>query len=249
MKLPEPFFFETSKRAVLLLHAFTGSANDHRMLGRALEAANYTVYAPNFSGHGTGKVQDLLSVPADRWVEDGRRAYEFLKNQGYDQIAVMGLSLGGTIATKLAIDEQPIAAGSFCSPIVEVDINNTNVPSEFMRYARANLHSEGVTNNDIDGETSDMRDKLAITLEQINVITREVYHNLDKITQPYYIAQAEQDELINPRSGELLAAKIHNAPVTFHSFDKSTHVITVAKQHKEFEQTLINFLDQLDWEG
>ena len=48
--LPEPFFFEAGPRAVLLLHAYTGSANDVRLLRRFLERNGYTVYAPNFTG-------------------------------------------------------------------------------------------------------------------------------------------------------------------------------------------------------
>lgn len=33
----KPFFFQAGKRAVLLLHGFTGSSSDVRMLGRFLE--------------------------------------------------------------------------------------------------------------------------------------------------------------------------------------------------------------------
>ena len=36
INLPEPFFFEAGPRTVLLLHAYTGSANDVRLLGRFL---------------------------------------------------------------------------------------------------------------------------------------------------------------------------------------------------------------------
>ena len=43
INLPEPFFFEAGPRTVLLLHAYTGSANDVRLLGRFLERNGYTV--------------------------------------------------------------------------------------------------------------------------------------------------------------------------------------------------------------
>ena len=35
IKLPQPFFFEEGKRAVLLLHGFTGNSSDVRQLGDA----------------------------------------------------------------------------------------------------------------------------------------------------------------------------------------------------------------------
>ena len=37
IKLPKPFFFEEGKRAVLLLHGFTGNSSDVRQLGRFLQ--------------------------------------------------------------------------------------------------------------------------------------------------------------------------------------------------------------------
>ena len=37
INLPKPLFSEKGKRAVLLLHAYSGSSNDVRMLSRRLE--------------------------------------------------------------------------------------------------------------------------------------------------------------------------------------------------------------------
>ena len=51
IKLPQPFFFEEGKRAVLLLHGFTGNSSDVRQLGRCLQKKGYTSYAPQYEGH------------------------------------------------------------------------------------------------------------------------------------------------------------------------------------------------------
>ena len=53
IKLPQPFFFEEGKRAVLLLHGFTGNSSDVRQLGRCLQKKGYTSYAPQYEGHRT----------------------------------------------------------------------------------------------------------------------------------------------------------------------------------------------------
>lgn len=37
IQLPKPFLFEEGKRAVLLLHGFTGNSSDVRQLGRFLQ--------------------------------------------------------------------------------------------------------------------------------------------------------------------------------------------------------------------
>lgn len=46
IKEQQPFFFPAGKRAVLLLHGFTGSSSDVRMLGRFLEKRGIQVMRP-----------------------------------------------------------------------------------------------------------------------------------------------------------------------------------------------------------
>jgi len=54
MKLtkPQPLTIEGGKKAVLLLHGFTGSTKDVKKLGEFLSQRGYNVHAPMYSGHG-----------------------------------------------------------------------------------------------------------------------------------------------------------------------------------------------------
>src|SRR5690625_1822891 len=98
---PKPFTFEAGKRAVLLLHAFTGDSADVRMLGRFLQQKNYTTHAPIYRGHGV-EPEQLLKTSPDDWWEDVLQAYNHLQDLGYEEIAVAGLSLGGVLGLNLA---------------------------------------------------------------------------------------------------------------------------------------------------
>ena len=53
VKAPQPFTFGEGKRAVLLLHGFTGHSADVRMLGRFLEKKGYTCHAPIIKDMGS----------------------------------------------------------------------------------------------------------------------------------------------------------------------------------------------------
>ena len=75
---PKPFFFEAGKRAVLLLHGFTGNSSDVRMLGRFLEKNGYTSLAPHYKGHGVPPEELLETGPID-WWKDVIMAYDRLK--------------------------------------------------------------------------------------------------------------------------------------------------------------------------
>src|SRR6185437_15627604 len=97
IKPPQPFTFGSGPRAVLLLHGFTGSSADVRMLGRFLEKNSYTTYAPHYKGHGVPPEELIISTPAE-WWEDVVNGYNMLKQAGYEEIAVAGLSLGGVFS-------------------------------------------------------------------------------------------------------------------------------------------------------
>src|SRR5699024_2043189 len=101
IKQPEPFTFEAGPRAVLLLHGFTGHSTAVRMLERFLEKKGYTSHAPIYRGHGRPP-EALIKTTPDEWWEDVKYAYQHLKDLGYEQIAVAGLSLGGVMWLRLS---------------------------------------------------------------------------------------------------------------------------------------------------
>lgn len=248
MKLPEPFFFEESNRAVILFHAYTGSSNDVRMLGRVLQRAGYTVYAPHLSGHATGKLTDLVyPTSAEDWVKDGDKVYEFLLDKGYKQIVPLGLSLGGAVAAHVALNHKVLGAGSFCTPIIENDIYETNVPRIFLTYAQQYYKRLGLTSAQMTAKKQYLEQQLSPTIKSINQMNATIRQHLSELQIPYYIAEAGQDSYINAHSGEKLKIALKNAQVDYHYFPESDHVITVGSAHKVFEQTVLTFLSLLDW--
>src|SRR6476660_9997848 len=116
IKLPQPFTFEGGKRAVLLLHGFTGNSADVRMLGRFLETKGYTCHAPHYKGHGVPP-EELVSTGPSDWCKDVMMAYDFLKSKGHEEIAVAGLSLGGVFSLKLGYTVPIKGIVSMCAPM------------------------------------------------------------------------------------------------------------------------------------
>ena len=118
MKLasPKPFTFEGGDRAVLLLHGFTGNSADVRMLGRFLEKKGYTCHAPIYKGHGVPP-EELVHTGPEDWWKDVMNAYQHLKDQGYEKIAAVGLSLGGVFSLKLAYTLPILGVVPMCAPM------------------------------------------------------------------------------------------------------------------------------------
>lgn len=244
--LPKPLFSENGRRAVLLLHAYSGSSNDVRMLSRFLEKDNYTVYSPIFSGHGTLNPLDILNQPVAAWEEDTRQAIEFLKQSGYQEIAVFGLSMGGVFATRaLEWQEEAIVGGGFfCSPIFPV---KTTIRENFKLYAENVLHRAG-DNEAAQAEKIDSYQPLLLEqLRGINAVTETAASQLEKISTPIFMAQAGQDEMIDPTGVFKTAAALTDKSFELHWYPDSTHVITVGSARRQFETDVLNFINKLNW--
>lgn len=247
MQLAEPYFFEGGKRAVLLLHAYTGSTADVRRTGRALQKAGYTVYSINFTGHATNRIEDILEAGPEQWYEDTKSAVEYLHDRGHDEVAIFGLSLGGAFALRAALDGlSTVGAGLFCSAIME-NLRSENVYNQFLRTAKKQKENKDVPEEQLKKEMTSIEEQLPDQLTEVDEFIAGIREDLDDLTLPFYIAQAGQDELINPKSGTMLEMELHNTPTTLHSFPEATHVITISDVFVEFQDTLVDFVNRLDW--
>lgn len=240
-------FFENGKRAVLLLHAYTGTPNDVRMTARFLEANHYTVLAPLFTGHGTLDPEDILKISPDIWAKDVEKSLDFLKEKGYQKVAVFGLSMGGIFAMNQLRkeDESVIGGGAFCSPITP-NSENQILPN-FMKYCQLVFQKQRLDSDEIKHKLQELEPKIAHQLTQIEQISREVYRELPRIKKNIFLAQAGQDEMILPQDVYRTAENLKESEVTLHYYPKATHVITIGKERKKLEKDLLTFLDFLPW--
>lgn len=240
-------FFEKGPRAVLLFHAFTSTPNDVRSLARALERADYTVYAPTLSGHGTDNPDDLFDYGIEDWKKDGEKAYEFLKEKGYKEIAVFGLSLGGIVATHLMLTKDVLAAGTFSSPVI--DNQESHVPENFMTWYENLKEQAGYSREEVAGLKTAAEPQLKIILTGLNDFIQTMVPQYKNVKGNVFIGQGGRDEMINPhQSGEYRDALI-NANVDFHWYEEGPHSITMGPTGKQLQVDLLSFLSTLEWNG
>src|SRR5690625_3970674 len=184
MKQPEPFTFKAGRRAILLLHGFTGHSADVRMLGRYLEKKGYTSHAPIYRGHGLTPEALLETGPSD-WWEDVQHAYEHLVDLGYDEIAVAGLSLGGILSLKLANCEKVKAVIPMCTPMI-FD-NKNNLQAAFRSYVKQHKQQEGKDETVIEKETNNIMEQSNKIFEDIAELNNEVREMVDMIYAPTFV--------------------------------------------------------------
>ena len=233
---------ESNTRAVILFHAYTGTPADVRMLAQFLYRHDYAVYVPVFSGHGTPDVEDILASSPEAWYKDAKHAVDFVRGEGFHTVAAFGLSMGGIMATKLATEHLVEYAGTFCSPVSSGNPQLPGLFQSFMMYAKASYRNVGRPFDE-----AEMKEKAQKQLAHIQSFSSDVASHLDEVTGSFYIAQGEQDTLVDPESSLELKEGLINAQVELHWYEEAGHVITVSPVRKEFQETVLSFLNQQEW--
>lgn len=243
---PKPVFAKHGAKAVLLLHAYSGSPNDVRMLCRFLESRDYTVYTPMFSGHGTANPEDILMETTDQWKKDILEAISFLKKEGYESIVVLGLSMGGILAMDLLTKGEPgiVGGGAFCSPLFKTE---NHVPENFFSYAQKVITYSDLEQKQQEAILENVPQLVKSQLDAIEKIGENVSLQLDKITVPVFLAQGGRDEMIDPKTVFKTAQGLSRTRFTLQWYPKSGHVVTVDQERKRLEQDVADFLDSLSW--
>ncbi|MFC5466610.1 alpha/beta hydrolase [Lederbergia graminis] len=244
MKLPQPFTFEAGKRAVLLLHGFTGNSADVRMLGRFLEKKGYTSHAPHYKGHGVPPEQLVHTGPED-WWQDVMDGYNLLKDKGYEEIAVAGLSLGGVFSLKLGYTVPVKGIIPMCAPMY---IKSEEVMYEgVLEYARDFKKFEGKEEDQIEAEMQEFRKTPMNTLKALQQLMADVRDNVDMTYAPLFVVQARHDKMINTNSANIIFEQAESTQKKLKWYENSGHVITLGPEKEELHEDIYQFLESLDW--
>ena len=111
----EGFTLEGSTgRALLMLHGFGDTPQTLRYLGGRLHAAGFTVRAPLLPGHGRG-LRDFAAARAEDYASAARDELARLRERA-SWVGVIGLSMGGAIAARLAAEADDVRALALLAP-------------------------------------------------------------------------------------------------------------------------------------
>jgi len=245
MKLVEqkPLTFEgNNRRAVLLLHGFTGNTSDVRLLGRYLNTKGYTCHIPLYKGHGVPPEQLVESGPTD-WWKDVTEGYQQLKDMGYDEIAVGGLSLGGVFSLKLGYTVPVKGIVTMCAPMY---IKSEEVMYEgVLEYARNYKQREKKSDEIIAEEMAQF--KPMNTLKELQKLIQEVRDSVDLIYSPVFVIQGRHDHMIDINSANIIYNEVESIEKYIKWYEESGHVITHDKEKEQVFEDFYQFIEKLDW--
>ncbi len=238
----KPASFPNGPTGVLVLHGFTGSPQSLRPLTLRFAEDGHSVELPLLPGHGT-KIEDMLPTRFDDWYRAASAAYDELAGR-CERVVVVGLSMGGTLATILAVEHEP--AG-----LVLINPQVAPPPQTVIDVVQG-LSDEGVATlpaigGDIAKEGVEELAYAATPVEALlSFIARcqTLVDELAKVTCPVLLFTSPQDHVVDPLSSDVLAAGV-SGPVERVTLERSFHVATLDHDAKLIEDRASAFVAEL----
>lgn len=221
----EPFSADGGPIGVVVSHGFTGTPASMRPWAEHLAAAGFTVRLPLLPGHGT-TWQDTNRT---RWP-DWYAAIE----QAYDEVAARcqtvfacGLSMGGTLVTRLAEQKGDRIAGLV---LVNPAYATERVDAKFAPYIAWAVKSRPAIGGDIKkpGVVEPAYDRTpVVAFASLLKLWRVTLADLPKVSAPILLYRSRDDHVVDPSSGRLLQAGATATTVREVVLENSYHVATL----------------------
>ncbi len=236
----EPFAHDGSDIGVLLSHGFTGSPIGMRPWAQRLADEGFTVRLPRLPGHGT-TWQEMNRTRWEDWYAEVDRTFGELAAR-CAQVVVGGLSMGGTLVTRLAEDHGPGVAGLvLVNPAYRVD----NPAIKLLPVLKHLVPSLPGISNDIKKPGQDEgaydRNPLKALHSQVQAWT-EVVRDLPSVTQPVLLLRSAEDHVVPASSSALLLSRISSTDVTEIVLPDSYHVATLDNDAERIVSESIAFI-------
>lgn len=238
LKGAEPFLLPGGGHGILLVHGFTGSPSEMRLLGESLQQEGYTVLAPRLPGHGTSP-SHMAQTGWQDWYGAVEDAYHFLLGL-CREISVVGLSMGGLLALKLAAEYPVNKVAALSAPIYIADKRLKWLPlyrvvRQYVPKRRRHLNVDPIYSVCYD------RTPLSSLASLLEFIPR-VDAVLPRLTAPLLIVQSKAEHTVCPRSASHILERAGSKEKKIVWLTRSGHIVTLDNERQTVFTVIAAFL-------
>ena len=243
----EPFRHSGGPVGVLLCHGFTGSPQSMRPWGEYLAAAGYSVELPLLPGHGT-TWQDMNRTTWQEWYAAVDEALTRLRGH-CSTTFVAGLSMGGCLALRLALERPADVAGLvLVNPAVRFEDRRLRLLPVLRRVTPS-----------VAGIGSDIAKpgsvELAYTRTPLHALASnlamcaDVVPRLPNVTQPLLLLRSAVDHVVPASSSALILRTVSSSDATEIVLPDSYHVATLDHDADRIVKESLAFIGRLPGVG
>lgn len=248
----DEFFLPGAGLSALLIHGLTGTPYEMRWLGERLSEAGVRVHGIRLAGHG-GLPEDLGEVSHANWYESVVDGFERLRTYEEPNV-VIGLSMGGVLAARLAIDQREAVSGLvMLAPAFYLPFW-TRAALRLLRPARnivnrVYLHQQGGSDiHDAAARQIHPSNRLIPLSAALNLVelSDEVRARLTELMQPTLVIHSRRDHTCPfDKNADFLMRNLGSNEKRLVSLDESFHVITVDSERERVTQEILDFIAPL----
>ncbi|WP_067730269.1 alpha/beta hydrolase [Oceanobacillus damuensis] len=224
--------------ACLVIHGYTGGPYEVDPLAEFLkENTDWHIEVPTLPGHGSEL--NLENVSYKKWIKSAENELKKLQ-KNYDEIYLIGFSMGGMIAAYLAakykIDKLVLLATS----------------GKYLSFKQIGLDIAEVIGDGIRGTLDEnklynhYKKKFGSVPLRANFefmkLVRFTRRYLDKVESPVLIAQGHQDGMVPYKTAYYLDKEIHSEQKEVVFFDRSRHLICLGDDKDTLNGMVYHFL-------
>lgn len=239
LKAPNPIYLQGGEHAVLLLHSFTGTSNEMKQLATYLHGQGFTCYAITYAGHGQIP-EAFYETSLQEMFESSVSAFQFLQMQGYEQISIIGQSLGGVFALNIA-EQYPVEKViTISSPVLSRPLDE--LESRVYAYTKYMLKLQQFSKEKMDGFVEQNfprpKEKL-IALQSFIVNTRD---KLKRINTDVLAIAGGRDDLVYQQSAKIILDEIDAPTKQLLVVEQGKHLLTIEKNVEFLFKNIVSFV-------
>jgi len=224
------------RKAILIIHGFAGGTYDAEDLANELELIkNFDVYQFTLPGHH----KNLSKVKYQEWIKKSEEKVEWLIDNGYSNIYLIGHSMGGVIASYLATKYRQIKKLVLAAPafhylnVVNDDLNIKEslkvAPKVIEDYGRDEVVARFL--------------KLDISaIREFMMLVKKYYHAPKDIICPVLILQGTDDHLVPSTSSEYVYEELTKNVKKLVYIKGATHDVFKDEKKEQIYEIIENFL-------
>lgn len=241
-----PFYWKSNNKVIcLLIHGFTGSPSEMRIMGEYLKEHGFGVSCILLPGHGT-TVEDLAGKGWHDWYQAIESEFMRLQKLHPDKkIIPIGLSMGGVLAIHLAINKH-IAGLVLLSTSIYLKnwrVHFAHLLNLMYDYKEKPISLERWEEEIEQGQFSYRKTPVQAFLS-LQELIKQAKEELPRIDCPALIIQSKNDNTVRYSSANFIFEKLGSDEKKLIFLEKSGHIITLGQERKQVFQAVEDFLRQ-----
>jgi len=231
------FFLQGNSTGFLLIHGFTATTTEVRLMAERLNQAGYTTAAPLLPGHGTHP-DDLNRSTWQMWLEKVKKTYERLLRNKSNRIFIIAESMGALLAIELAAQHPEIDGLILFSPALKVEnIWMARLLAPFKDYIDKNGKDDGLPWK---GYTV----YPVKAMVELHKLQKHAQNLLPNISQPTLVFTGGHDQKISSESVDILLDGLQSKEKRHINMEKSGHTILLDKELDKAFAHVIDFINK-----